>query len=198
MIFWWYDAKTMNMIEDVDDDDLVDALRWRHNECDSVSNHQPHGCLLNRLFRRRSKKTSKLPVTGLCVGNSPGPVNSPHKWPVTWKMFPFDDVIMGYRVTTIRTRRSNQIFRNQTCSTLMCIFVMFCFCCCCCFQALLPYHKKCPMSRTYQLYSRACFCAGNYSTGIHNEGDWARWTQIGLLMYHGTFHSNKIVSPEVV
>ena len=28
-------------------------------------------CLLNRLFRRRSKKTSKLRVTGLCVGNSP-------------------------------------------------------------------------------------------------------------------------------
>ena len=24
-----------------------------------------------------------------------GPVNSPHKWPVTWKMFPFDDVIMN-------------------------------------------------------------------------------------------------------
>ena len=23
-----------------------------------------------------------------------GPVNSPHKWPVTQKMFPFDDVIM--------------------------------------------------------------------------------------------------------
>ena len=23
-----------------------------------------------------------------------GPVNSPHKWPVTRKMFPFDDVIM--------------------------------------------------------------------------------------------------------
>ena len=49
--------------------------------------------LLNRLFRRRSKKTSKLRVTGLCVGNSPGPVNSPHKGPVTRKMFPFDDVI---------------------------------------------------------------------------------------------------------
>ena len=27
--------------------------------------------LLNRLFRRRSKKTSKLRVTGLCTGNSP-------------------------------------------------------------------------------------------------------------------------------
>ena len=71
------------------------TLRWRHNDHDSVSNHQPHGCLLNRLFRRRSKKTSKLRVTGLCVGNSPGPVNSPHKGPVTRKMFPFDDVIMN-------------------------------------------------------------------------------------------------------
>ena len=36
-----------------------------------VSNHQPHDCLLNRLFRRKSKKTSKLHVTGLCPGNSP-------------------------------------------------------------------------------------------------------------------------------
>ena len=70
------------------------TLRWRHNDHDGGSNHQPHGCLLNRLFRRKSKKTSKLRVTGLCVGNSPGPVNSPHKGPVTRKMFPFDDVIM--------------------------------------------------------------------------------------------------------
>ena len=48
------------------------ALQWRHNGRDSVSNHQPHDCFLNRLFRRRSKKTSKLRVTGLCAGNSPG------------------------------------------------------------------------------------------------------------------------------
>ena len=63
------------------------------------SNDQPHGCLLNRLFGRRSKKTPKLRVTGLCAGNSPGPVNSPHKWPVTRKMFSFDDVIMFSRNT---------------------------------------------------------------------------------------------------
>ena len=37
-----------------------------------VYSTQPHDCLLNRLFRRRSKKTSKLRVTGLCAGNSPG------------------------------------------------------------------------------------------------------------------------------
>ena len=69
-------------------------LQWRHNEHDSVWNHQPRDCLLNRLFRRRSKRTWKLRVTGLCVGNSLGPVNSPHKWPVTRKKFQFDDVIM--------------------------------------------------------------------------------------------------------
>ena len=77
-----------------------ETLRWRHNERDSVSNHQPHGCLLNGLLRHRSQKTSKLRVTGLCVGNSPGPVNSPHKGPVTRKMFPFDDVIMTETLST--------------------------------------------------------------------------------------------------
>ena len=50
---------------------VIDILQWRHIGRDSVSNHQPHDCLLNRLFRRRSKKTSKLRVTGLCAGNSP-------------------------------------------------------------------------------------------------------------------------------
>ena len=47
------------------------ALQWRHNGRDSVSNHQHRDCFLNRLFRHRSKKTSKLRVTGLCAGNSP-------------------------------------------------------------------------------------------------------------------------------
>ena len=110
------------------------TLQWRHNERDGVSNHQPHDCLLNRLFRRRSRKRLKLRVTGLCAGNSPATggfpaqrasnaenvsiwwrhhgkhqssaslafvrgiqrwsMNSPRKGPVTWKMFPFDDVIM--------------------------------------------------------------------------------------------------------
>ena len=50
----------------------MSTLQWRHNGRNSVSNHQPHYCLLNRLFRRRSKKTLKLRVTGLCAGNSPG------------------------------------------------------------------------------------------------------------------------------
>ena len=49
----------------------LNSLQWRHNEHDGVSNHQRLDCLLNRLFRRRPMKTSKLCVTGLCEGNSP-------------------------------------------------------------------------------------------------------------------------------
>ena len=51
---------------------VCNTLQWRHNGHDSVSNHQPHDCLLNGLLKRRSKKTSRLRVTGLCAGNSPG------------------------------------------------------------------------------------------------------------------------------
>ena len=46
---------------------VANPLHWRHNGRDGVSNHQPHNCLLNGLFRRRSKKTSKLRATGLCA-----------------------------------------------------------------------------------------------------------------------------------
>ena len=52
---------------------LVERLLWRHNRRDGVSNNQPHDCLLNRLFRHRSKKTSKLSITAVCAGI--------HRWP---------------------------------------------------------------------------------------------------------------------
>ena len=71
------------------------ALRWRHNEWDGVSNHQPYDCLLNCLSGRRSKKTSKPASLAFVLGIHRRPVNSPHKWPVTRKLFPFDDVIMN-------------------------------------------------------------------------------------------------------
>ena len=59
------------------------SLQWRHNGHDNISNHQPHDYLLIGFFRRRSKKTSKLRVTGLrvllaiCAGNSPVPGEFP-------------------------------------------------------------------------------------------------------------------------
>ena len=49
----------------------LDPLQWRHNGRDSVSNHEPHDCLHNCLFRRGWKKTPKLRVTGLCARSSP-------------------------------------------------------------------------------------------------------------------------------
>ena len=70
------------------------ALRWRHNGHDSVSNHQPRHCLLNRLFRRRSNKKSEVLVTGLCVGNSPMSGEFPAQRTSNAEMFPFDDIIM--------------------------------------------------------------------------------------------------------
>ena len=73
---------------------IQNALQWHHNGCDSVSNHQPHHCLLNRLFKPRSKKTSKLRVASLCAGNSAVTGEFPTQMPVTRKMFPFDDVIL--------------------------------------------------------------------------------------------------------
>ena len=59
------------LISDTHNRFWFETLHWRHNGRDGVSNHQPRDCLLNRLTRCRSKKTSKLCVTGLCAGNSP-------------------------------------------------------------------------------------------------------------------------------
>ena len=71
-------------------------LQWRHNERDGVSNHRRLGCLLNHLFRRRLKKTSKLRVTGLYEGNSPVTGEFPTQRASDAEMFPFDYVIMPF------------------------------------------------------------------------------------------------------
>ena len=65
---------------------LNKTLQWRHNERDSVSNHQPHDFLLNRLFRRRSRKTPKLRVTDLCTRNSPVTDDFPAQMPSNAKI----------------------------------------------------------------------------------------------------------------
>ena len=89
--YWIYFRRITNMYLyfSVENKDLT--LQWHHNGRNGISNHQPHDCFLNHLFRRRSKKTSKICITGLCAGIFTG---DRHKWPVTRKMFPFDDVIM--------------------------------------------------------------------------------------------------------
>ena len=97
------------------------SLEWRHNGCNGVSNHQPHDCLLNRLFWRTSKKTSTLRFTGLCAGNSPGTGVFPAQMAsnlenvfIWWRhhvpchmfhLFMRSDTIPGFAV---HTRNSNQ------------------------------------------------------------------------------------------
>ena len=68
------------------------TLQWRHNECDGISNHQPQDCLRNPLLWHRKHKSSAS--LAFVQGIYRSPVNSLHKWPVMWKMFPFDDFIM--------------------------------------------------------------------------------------------------------
>ena len=70
------------------------TLQWRHNGRDGVSNHQPHDCLFNRYSRAYQRKHQSSASLAFVWGIHRWPVNSPHKGPVTRKMFPFDDVIM--------------------------------------------------------------------------------------------------------
>ena len=82
---------------------VITSLWWRHNERHGISNNQPHDCLRNRLFFRRSKETSKLRVTGLCEGNSPEFGEFPAQMASNAENVSFDVVIM-YHHTSNRSR----------------------------------------------------------------------------------------------
>ena len=86
-------------------------LRWRHNERDDVSNHQPHDCLCNRLFRHSWNKTSKPASLAFAREIHRWPVNFPHKWSVTRKRFPFDDTIISSAILD-DVIRSITVIRN--------------------------------------------------------------------------------------
>ena len=99
------------------------SLQWRHNAHDSVSNHQPHHCLLKRLYGRRSKKTSKLCVTGLCVGTSPGTGEFPAQMasnaenvPIWWRHHVTNSVSIPYesRDCMIMMLKQLSLFRILT------------------------------------------------------------------------------------
>ena len=59
------------------------TLQWRHNGHDSVSNHQPHDCLLNINSDADQRKHQSSASLAFVRGIHRGPVNSPYKWPVT-------------------------------------------------------------------------------------------------------------------
>ena len=87
------------------------SLQWRRDGRASVWKHQPPDCLLKRLFRRRSKKTSKLRVTDLCLGNSPLTGNFPAQRFSNAERFPLDNVIMWNRVITAPDCTYRSVFK---------------------------------------------------------------------------------------
>ena len=86
----------------------VATLQWRHNERDGVSNHRRLWrlyCLLNRLFRHRSKNI-KAPRHWPLGGESTGDRWNPLKGPVTREIFPFDDVTMSLDRTILLVKHN--------------------------------------------------------------------------------------------
>ena len=65
----------------------VSTLEWRHNALAGVSNLRRLACLPSRLFRRTSKEHQISALLAFLRGIHRWPVNSPHKRPVTNKMF---------------------------------------------------------------------------------------------------------------
>ena len=70
------------------------SYQWRHNGRDSVSNHQHHDCFLNLYSDTDQRKNQSFTSLAFVRGIHRKPVNFQHKWPVTRKLFPIDDVIM--------------------------------------------------------------------------------------------------------
>ena len=91
------------------------ALQWHHNERDDVSNHRPLGCLFNRMFRRRSKKTSKLRVTGLCEGNLLATGGLPSQMASNAGNVSIDDAIMGLIVISFCRWRTATYDTREIC-----------------------------------------------------------------------------------
>ena len=83
LVIWCYFVRNMNY-----------PLLWRHNGRDGVSNHQSQDCLLKLHSGGDQRKHQSSASLTFMRGIQWWPVSSPHKWPVTRKMFPFNYVIM--------------------------------------------------------------------------------------------------------
>ena len=93
--FLWFWTRHLGCFGVVYPGSLI-SLQWRHNDGDGVSNKSPASRLFTEPFiqgvdQRKHQTSASL---AFVRGIHRGPVNSPHKGPVTRKMFPFDDVYM--------------------------------------------------------------------------------------------------------
>ena len=71
---------------------LYAILQWHYNGRDDTSLTIVYLTVYSGADQRKHQSSTSLAFER---GIHRSPVNSPHKWPVTRKMFPFDDVIMN-------------------------------------------------------------------------------------------------------
>ena len=89
------------------------TLQWRHNERDGVSNQRRLDHFLNRLIWANQRKYESSVSLAFVRGIHRWPVNSPHKEPVTRKMFPFHYVILIWgKWHLFPIKKPQLLFRN--------------------------------------------------------------------------------------
>ena len=124
-------TKRMHLYDKAANSNLVPMQLFYNNYNDvimGVLNHRRPDCLLNRLFKRRSKKASKLRIPGLCEGNSQvtgeiptqRPVN-PKNISISWRHHEFAS---WFRLQTFNVNLSS--FALHICDSIfICAFVDF-------------------------------------------------------------------------
>ena len=95
--------------------------------------------ILNRLFRRRSKKTSKLRVTGLCAGNSPGTGEFPAQMASNAENVSIWSQVVSN--VTIRSQGIAGLTHKSTWNPICRIFERYYLCATCIFYGLRRYFQ---------------------------------------------------------
>ena len=87
----------------------VNALQWRHNEHDTVSNRRRSDCMLNVWSSATEWRHQSSASLAFEWGIHRQPEDFPHREPVTPKMFTFEDIIMKNKhVNIIRTEQTTE------------------------------------------------------------------------------------------
>ena len=100
----------------MDDRQILKALHYNDVRMSTVASQitsltNVYSTVYSDADQRKHQSSASL---AFVWGNHRGPVTSPHKWPVTRKMFPFDDVIMrSYRFPSFALRWSIGKYHNH-------------------------------------------------------------------------------------
>ena len=137
-----------------------------------------------------------------------GPVNSPHKWPVTRKMFPFHDVIMFVSNPTLVYVKYRYVHCFISVRCVLCVFPML--------DVILPNGHKSwrhpfgpsylkPLSGQYILWPLPISWTRQKATGVVSEGiTWQRMAP-EVCNHYGErhvriaycYHSNEIITETI-